>query len=166
MTTTRAFAPWVEPVAAQLRQSRHEIVRAATQYLPEFWGWMSPLPGWTYKDLLAHLATGDWLLQSILRSVIAGEPIDVANVTSLDWVNAANAERLEERKSRTPEELVAEVEAESAETQELLAQLTEQQEQLSQAGAPVTLGQYLATFPAHDRDHLAQLRVALESVML
>jgi uncharacterized protein (TIGR03083 family) len=164
--TTRTFAPWVEPIAAQLRLTRHEVVRAATQYLPEFWGWMSPLPGWTYKDLLAHLASGDWVLQTVLRQIIANQPIDVATVTNLDWVNAGNAQRVEERRGRTPEELMAEVEAESAETQELLSQLREEHEGWTQEGAPITLGQFLAGFPEHDRGHLAQLRVALESVML
>jgi hypothetical protein len=164
--TTRTFAPWVEPIAAELRLTRHEVVRAATQYLPEFWGWMSPLPGWTYKDLLAHLATGDWILQQVLREIIEGRRIDVATVTNREWVNAGNAQRVEERRGRTPEELVSEVEAESEETQELLSRLREDQEDLKQDDAPMTLGQYLAMFPGHDREHLAQLRVALESVML
>jgi hypothetical protein len=164
--TTRTFAPWVEPIAAELRLTRHEVVRAATQYLPEFWGWMSPLPGWTYKDLLAHLATGDWILQQVLREIIEGRRIDVATVTNLDWVNAGNAQRVEERRGRTPEELMSEVEAESEETQELLSRLREDQEDLKQDDAPMTLGQYLAMFPDHDREHLVQLRVALESVML
>jgi hypothetical protein len=61
---------------------------------------------------------------------------------------------------------MAEVEAESAETQELLSELTDKHEHFSQQGVPMTLGQYLAGSPGHDREHLAQLRVALESVML
>jgi len=164
--TTLTFAAWVEPVAAELRQSRHEVVRAATQYLPEFWGWMSPLQGWTYKDLLAHLATGDWVMHTVLRAVIANEPVEVAKVTNLDWVAEGNARFLAERKERSPEELIAEVEAEGDETQELLSQLSEADEQLTQEGAPMSLSDYLRLFPGHDRAHLAQLRVALDSIML
>ena len=126
----------------------------------------SPLEGWTYRDLLAHLSTGDWVCQTILRSVVSNKPLDLA-VINLDHINAGNARLLEERKGRSVEELIAEVEAEGEETQELLARLAPEHEQRTQEGAPMSLGQYLRdAFPAHDRDHLAQLRTALDNVML
>src|SRR3972149_8020628 len=118
--TTRAFAPWVAPVAQQLRESRQEIVRTARRVLPEMWSMPSPLEGWTYKDVLAHLATGDWVCQTILRAVVTNKPLDLA-VINLDYINAGNAPLLAERKERSVEELIAGVATESEETQALLA---------------------------------------------
>ena len=164
---TRTFAPWVAPIAEQLRQSRQEIARTAHRFLPEMWSMPSPLEGWTYKDLFAHLSTGDWVCQTILRAVIANEPIEVDKVANLDWVNAGNARLLDERAERSAEDLIAEIEVEGEETQDLLTQLSEADESRTQEGAPMSLGQYLRdAFPGHDRDHLAQLKTALDNVML
>ena len=165
--TTHTFASWVAPIADQLRLGRAEIVRTTSRFLPEIWGLPSPLEGWSYKDLLAHLATGDWVCQHILRTVLANEPLDVANITNPDWVTDGNTRFLAERKDRSVEELVAEVEAEGEETQELLAQLTDEHEHRTQEGAPMSLGQYLRdAFPDHDRRHLEELKSALENIML
>ena len=54
---SRSFAPWVEPVAARLREGRAEIVELARSVPPEAWSRPSPNPGWRCKDLLAHLGT-------------------------------------------------------------------------------------------------------------
>jgi uncharacterized protein (TIGR03083 family) len=164
--TTRTFAAWVEPVAAELRETRSQIVRKANQIPEEVWALPSPLPEWSYKDLLAHLATGDWVCHIILRTIMANEVLDLATVANLDWIAQGNTERLAERKERPAQELIAEVRSHSEETQELLAQLTDADEERSQEGAPMTLGQYLKGFPGHDRDHLAQLETALQNVML
>ena len=164
--TTRTFAAWVEPVAAELRETRSLIARKANQIPDEVWALPSPLPEWSYKDLLAHLATGDWVCHVILRTIVANEVLDLATVANLDWVTQGNAERLAERKERPARELIAEVRSHSEETQELLAQLTDTDEERTQEGAPMTLGQYLKGFPGHDRDHLAQLETALQNVMM
>lgn len=161
--TTRTFAPWVEPIAAELRHTRAEIANAARLMLPDIWAWLSPLPGWTYKDLLAHCATGDWVCQTILRASIARERLDL---TFLDQLNETNARLVEERKGRSPEELIAELEAEGEETQELLSQLEDAQDGLKPEGAPMSLGDYLRGFHNHDLDHLAQLKTATDNVML
>lgn len=162
--TARTFAPWVEPVAAELRESRREIVRTARQLLPEQWSHLSPLQGWTYKDLLAHLATGDWVCQTILTAVTTRTPLD-PRATDLDFVNEGNMRLLEERRTASVDELIAEVEAESAETQDLLAHLADVHEPLK-GNAPMTLGDYLRGFPGHDREHVGQLKTALDQVML
>ncbi len=161
--TSRSFTPWVQPIADELRQSRWEIARVARQVPPELWNVPSPLEGWSYRDLLAHLAVGDWVCQSILRAVIANERVDLAVLAQL---NDRNEQYRREREGRSVDELIAEVEAEGEETQELLAGLSEEDEQRKQEDAPMSLGEYLRMFPDHDRDHLAQLRKALDNVML
>lgn len=163
--TTRTFAPWVAPSAQQLRESRVEIVRRARQLLPEHWSMPSPLESWTYKDLLAHLATGDWVFQTVLGAVTSNRPLDLAKI-NLDYVNAGNARLVEDRKGCSAEELIAEVEAEGEETQELLAKLSDADEGRTQEGAPMSLAEGVRQFPGHDRDHLAQLKTALDNLML
>ncbi len=155
----RTFASWVEPIAAQLRESRRQIADVARSIPDEAWGGPTLLEGWTNKDLLAHLATGDWVCQTVLRAAVANEPLDMAAFADID---AGNARRLEERAGRSVEELIAEGEAKGAETQELLARLTEADEERRQEDAPMSLGEYLRMFPQHDQGHLAELRAALE----
>ena len=153
---TRTFAPWVEPIAAKLRDSRRDIVVAAQSTLDEAWSKPSPNEIWTYKDLLAHLATGDWVCQRVLRAVTEGTEL------SLGDLDEGNARSVEERRNTPVDELIAEVEAEGEKTQELLSLILEEQRGLTREGAPMSLGDYLRMFPGHDEQHLAQLRTAQE----
>ncbi|MDZ4279046.1 MAG: maleylpyruvate isomerase N-terminal domain-containing protein [Dehalococcoidia bacterium] len=158
--TTRTFAPWVEPIATQLGESRAAIADVARSVPAEAWERPSPLGGWTYRDLLAHLAAGDWVCQSILSAAVAGRPADLSILNQLD---ERNEQLRREREGRSIEELIAEVESEGEETQELLARLTDEDESRRQEGAPMSLGEYLCdAFPGHDRRHLEELRTALE----
>jgi uncharacterized protein (TIGR03083 family) len=163
MTSDRTFAPWVEPIAKTLRESRAQVIRAAQEMFPEQWRMPSPLPGWSYQDVLAHLAVGDWVCQTVLRAATANERLDMAAIADLDGTNERYRQ---ERAGRSIEELIAELEAEGEETQALLSRLTEADEHRTQEDAPVSLGEYLRTFPSHDQEHLAQFRQALDSVML
>ena len=168
--TTRTFAAWVEPVARELREGRGEIARTARKFLPEMWTMPSPLEGWTYKDLLAHLATGDWVFQTMLRQTLGIENALPAQAT-LEFVNEGNARLLAERKDTSIEELIAEAEREGETTQELLSGLSDANDPSAFVwhrpnGDPVTLEQWVTGFPRHDPSHLAQLKTALDSVML
>lgn len=158
--TVRTFAAWVEPVAAELRETRGAIVEVARSIPAAAWTRPSPNEGWTYKELLGHLASGDWVCHIILRAAVADEQADLSVLSELD---ARNARLLEERAGRSTEELIAEVEAENDETQDLLSRLSDEDDQRTQEGAPMSLGEYLRMFPDHDRGHLADLRTAVEA---
>ena len=167
---TRTFAAWVAPVAEELRSSRAEIARTARKLLPEHWSMPSPLEGWTYKDLLAHLASGDWVFQWMLRGALGLEKFDIIE-RGFEYVNEGNAQRIAERKGRTAEELIAEVESEGEATQELLARLPEDLDRgqvvgRMRDGTPVTVERWMQGFPRHDVGHGAQLRTVLDQVML
>ncbi len=108
-----------------------------------------------------HLAVGDWVCQTVLRAVVANERLDVA--ATFASVDAGNDRLRQEHASRSIEQLIAEVEDEGEETQELLARLADADESRGQEDAPMSLGEYLRQFPSHDRSHLAQLRTALEA---
>ncbi len=168
--TARTFVAWVEPKAQELRQGRAEVARTARQLLPEHWALLSPLEGWTYKDLLAHLATGDWFFQTMLRETLGIEK-GLPDEQDMSFVNERNARLVAERKDRGVEELVAEAESEGDETQELLSQISDATDPSTVVwhrpnGDPVTLEQWLEGFPQHDKIHVAQLRTALDNVMM
>lgn len=160
--TDRTFATWVEPLAEAPRRSRGEVVSFARSLPPDAWGESSPLDGWTYKDILAHLAgdTGK-LLPGVLRSVISAEPLDPAILTGTEEINERDVAA---RRGRSVEELIAEIEADGETLDELFSQLTEEQEDLRQDGFPMSLGEALSNDPGgHFREHFAQLRAALEA---
>lgn len=162
--TTRTFVPWVQPVADQVRETRTQIARTARSLLPEHWSLPSPLEGWTHRDLLAHLAGDtDKNIQTVLSSVVARQPLDPALFAEVD---AKNARDLAERSGRSVEELVAEIEHDRDAILDLLAQLQDEHAGLRQADFPLSLGEALPTFPEHDREHLSQLKTALDNVML
>lgn len=162
--TARTFAPWVEPFAAHFRQNRAEVIAFARAVPAERWATPSPLPGWTCKDLLAHVGkANDQLFQQLLRTVIAGEPVDTRMFIEVD-TDGNNASGVEQRRDRSAAEVIAEVEAAGEEIQGLLAQLTAEHEHLRQDDPLFDLKGFLhgARKESHDLEHLAQLRTALE----
>ncbi len=159
--TERTFADWVEPLAAAPRESRAEVVAFARSLPPEAWERPSPLPGWSCRDLLAHLAgdTGK-LLPGVLRSVIAGQPLDPAVLTGAEEKNERD---VLERRGRTVDELISEIEDDGKTLDECYSQLTDEHRDLRQDGFPMSLGEALSNEPGgHFREHLADLRSAVE----
>jgi uncharacterized protein (TIGR03083 family) len=163
--TTQTFTPWVAPIAAALRENRAQVVAFARAQPLKAWERPSPLPGWTCKDLLAHIGkANDQVFQQLLRSVIAGERIDTRAIASVD-TDGNNRRGVEERRSWPAADVIAEVEESGAEVQDLLAQLTEEHEHLRQDDPPFIFKTFLPWVleEAHDLEHLAQLRAAMET---
>lgn len=161
--TTRTVAPWVEPIAASLADGRAQVIAFARSAPPDSWGRPSEVEGWTNKDVLAHIGRGnDQVLQKLLRSVVAGDRVDMAMFAA--DTDEANARGVEERRERAIDELIVELEEAGEEIQELLAQLRDDDEHLRQEAPPFVLKGFLqfVAKEAHDLEHLAQLRAALE----
>jgi uncharacterized protein (TIGR03083 family) len=161
--TTRTFALWVEPIAAKFRDTRAELVATARAMPAEAWTRPSPNEGWTYKDLLAHVA-GDTEKNflTVLRLVIDRRPVDLATFTT--GADERNARDIAARRGRTIDELIAEIEADGEETQELLTRFTDADENSQPEGLPMTVGDGLRQLAGgHDGEHLAHLRAALEA---
>ena len=162
--TTRTFAPWVAPIAEQLREGREQVIAFARSLPIEAWSKPSPLEGWTYNDLLAHIGKGnDQILQKLLRTVAAGERVDIS-IFSVD-TNEANAREVAARRDRSVDEVIAELEEAGDEIQELFSQLSDEDEHLRQEDPPFILKGFLHAVQRenHDLEHLAQLRTALEA---
>ncbi len=152
----RTFAPWVEPIAAELRQLRAEVAEFARSAPPDFWAKPSPNYGWTNKELLAHIATSHWVMQGLLAASLEGKPFRFYGP------DEGNAERVAVRREASVRELVAEVEAEGEESDQLLARLTPEHEHFRPEGAPRAIGEILRGFPNHDSHHLRQLHEDME----
>lgn len=160
--TTRTFVPWVQQPAEQLRESRAEIARTARQLLPEHWSMPSPLPGWTYQDLLAHLAGDTGKISSAtFRAAVTGSR--ALDCTFLDGGDAWNARDVQERRDLSVEELIAEIEADGVAWQDLLSQVKEADQDRRWSGFPMSLGDYLRLLMWHEDEHLKHLRTALEA---
>ncbi|MEX0786498.1 MAG: DinB family protein [Dehalococcoidia bacterium] len=160
--TTRTFAPWVEPVAAETLSGAEELLEFARSQPAAFWDRPSPLAGWTYKDMLGHLAgdTGK-VSSSAMRAAVTGRPFENPPDFA-DGGDALNANDVADRRSRSVEELIAEIAHDRQEWADLMRQLRDADEDARWDGFPLTLGQYLRICAPHDREHLAELRTALE----
>ncbi|MGB2693690.1 MAG: DinB family protein [Dehalococcoidia bacterium] len=160
--TTRTFVAWLEPIAAQLAVGRAKLAGFARGQPAEVWDKPTSYEGWTCRDLLAHLAgdTGKGS-SAAMRAAVTRQTLDPVPFAA--GVDALNARDIEKRRDRSVDELVAEIEADGEEWQELLSQLTETDEELRWAGFPFKLGEYLRILAQHDQDHLADLRTALEA---
>ena len=102
--TDRTYCGWVEPIAAQDRAVREELLEFVRTIPAGDWSRPSGLEDWTLKDLLAHLAGGTGKnFQTILEAVVKQEPLDPAVLADPDERNRAD---VEERKGHTVAELI------------------------------------------------------------
>jgi Mycothiol maleylpyruvate isomerase N-terminal domain len=158
----RTFVEWVEPIAATLAEDRRQVIAFARSASAEIWAQSSDVDGWSYKDILAHLAGGnDLMLQRLLRSVVAHEPLD-PSLPHLD-TDVENARGVEARRDWPLEALIAELERDGDEVQDLLARLTTDDEHLHPDAFSISVGRFLQIVEEerHDLLHLEQLRGGL-----
>jgi uncharacterized damage-inducible protein DinB len=155
------YLPEIAPIAQAL--SPDDTLYVVYNVDPVYWERRVPGSEWTYRGLLAHLATGDWVFQRNLRSIIeTGTRQDVD-------VDAGNAERIEERKHSTDRALTEEYLSMRHETLRLLSSLAEEHLRTLRSitfdgpdGGTVTMLDRMHMFPGHDRAHRDQLRPAMK----
>lgn len=164
----KQFASWVEPIARRDRKARAAFIEVARAVPSGAWLRRSPVEGWAYKDVLAHVAgdTGKWF-SHIFRSVLDGEALDPERAGPRADIDALNGRDVYERRSRAVAELVAEIESDGEEHQKQLSRLDDEQSEFKLAAYSMSLREFLTTNPAgnragHDDEHGAQLRSALE----
>lgn len=128
--------------------------------------WERPARGvdWTNRQLLAHIATGDWVFQGHLRHIL--ETGEVAEWADID---AGNAERLEERRFSTDRALIEEYLSMRHETFLLIARLKPETLKLPielwwmpEGERQRTIFDYVMAFERHERLHRDQLRPAMK----
>jgi uncharacterized protein (TIGR03083 family) len=160
--TTRTFAPWVEPIAEEFRLQRADLGELARSIPESTWERPSPNPGWSYRDLLGHLATRDpRTLRIVLEAVVSKTPLDPSQFSSEEDA-PVNEQLLEPLRDQQVEEVAAGIAADTDDVLDLLAKLTQEDEDLRQDGFPMSLGEALRLMPQHEQMHMQQLRTALE----
>jgi hypothetical protein len=166
---TMAWHPPRLAFSAELRPAVDALSPDETLYVvfsidPVYWERTVRGFEWTYRELLAHIATGDWVLQGHLRHIIeAGE------IAPWPDIDAGNAERVGVRRFSNDRALVDEYLSMRHETLLLMSQLTAIHLKLEidlwwmPAGQQRrTVLDYLNSFEFHDRQHRVQLRLAMK----
>ncbi len=150
------MAPF-QSVVASFVTAEHRLQETVARIPPDRWLAPSSNAGWTYKDLLAHLATGDWICQHLLHGLL-----ETGAVPELPDADAGNAERVSARRGKLVSELGKERAQHRTDTIRLIAQLHPDHLDrpinmpwFNVRAAPFRV--YLQTFPAHDRDHTQEL---------
>lgn len=156
------FPPDVQSAVDAL--SPDETLYVINSVDPAYWERPARDMDWTYRQLLAHIATGDWVLQGHLRHII-----DAGAVAAWPDINAGNAQRLEDRRFSDDRTLTEEYLSMRDETLRLISQLKREHLELEielwfrpKGEHPHTILDYLMGFDAHDRAHRDQLRAAMK----
>ncbi len=153
------FLPEVSLAARAL--SPDPALRVMYSVAPETWASPSPTPGWTYHDLLAHLATADRVFQRHLSAVL-----ETGEAGPRPDSDAANRDLVEARRGASVDGLIEEYIASRHETLRLLSRLRPAHLHVPMPSAThtaehdSTLLDYVNAFPRHEARHLAALRTA------
>ena len=156
------FAGWVIPIAARFRSTRQKVAELAPEIPEDAWRLPSPVEGWTYRDVLAHLAEGDAAVRLVIKAVLEGADTDMRPQN--EQRESRNAAILQRGATHTIDELISTALQDSEETRLLLSRLNDDDEAVLVITSrtrpdPITLGACLTVYH-HDEEHLAQLREA------
>lgn len=148
----------VEARLGLVQRYRDGFLRAVYSVADDAWDEESANPGWTYRDILAHVASNDLRVQARLRVLLdEGDPVHLEALRDTDgW----NARAVRERRGRTVRRLVDELASNRYETLRLLSRLRPEHLAL-----PITLAddgstsmlEYIEMFSQHEAMHAGQL---------
>ncbi len=114
------FLPEIEQRFRLMFRYREGFLRAVYSVADDAWDEEAAAPGWTYKDLLAHVAANDLRHHTRLRAVLGeGDPPEAATLTTTE----RNQVSVEERRGRPGPELVDELAGNRCETLRILSRL-------------------------------------------
>ncbi len=152
------FLPEIKERFRLMYRYREGFLRVVYSVADEAWDEESSDPGWTHKDILAHVAANDLRPQGRLRAVL-GEG-DEAELEALNQTDDWNQRQVEMRRGRSLRELVDELAANRYQTLQLLSRL--QPEHLSATvtladGSTPPLVEYLDGIGRHESMHGGQL---------
>jgi hypothetical protein len=164
--TDLTFAEWVAPIASRFASTRREFTDCASRVLADAWDASSPVEGWRFRDVLAHMAEADTFIRAVIEAVLDSSDTDLRPVSAEREVRIARA--LERGAELPIDGLIARASREGEFTQELLSRLTMDDEHrqviTSRTNpAPMTLSEFLMGYH-HYEEHLQHLLPALATV--
>ena len=146
-----------------LRYGQHTVLGGLEGFPEEHWNTPGVCGVWSAKDVIAHLASYEWLLVDILTDVLGGGPTVYLDAFR-DGGRPFNDLQVETRKGKSPAEVVAELQ--SAHAQVMVAMTRLPPDTLRQTGTlpwygpEYALDDYIvyASY-GHKREHSAQIAV-------
>ena len=155
----KAMDPHVAPIVERWDRLTEHLASVVRSCDPGSWTKTSPYPGWTYKDLLAHLATGYTVRLAQLRGLV--EKGDLGAEPDADTNNAENVAR---HRESSPEALVEEMIRQRSEVRRLMGLLRpehlEARTPVHRRGQAPRDGSFLEALQhwhEHDLEHAADL---------
>jgi hypothetical protein len=155
------FLPEIRPTVEALQPG--PVLYVIYSVDPVAWEHPSPVPGWTYRQVLAHLATGDWVFQGHLRHIV-----EHGSVKPWPEIPEGNARLQAERQHSTVRALIDEYLSMRHQTMLLLAELRPEHLRLhidlwfDPQREPSVLS-YILSFHRHEQQHAEQhLRPAMK----
>jgi hypothetical protein len=149
----------VRPIAERWQRVTDYLIAIARGAEPSRWSNPSPYPGWTYKDLLAHLATGYAVRLGHLRGLL-----EEGQLGPEPDADAANAENIARHRESSPEALIQEMVRQRSEVRRLMGLLRpehlEARTLVHRRGQPPQDGSFLEALQhwhEHDLEHAADL---------
>ena len=156
MTSDRKAA-----LRADLAAALQEVLALVADLPPEHWERRTPTAdGWTVRDTLSHLVTGEAGNLFIARGIAAGQDLYRPDF-DLDRYNRRN---IEKHAARTPQELLTELQRVRQETLTFLDSLDEAtllREGRRTTGEWTTVEGVFRRIADHQREHAAEIRAAL-----
>ncbi len=140
---------------------RFDICATANDVPLSSWADTSPMRDWTYRDVLARCAINRWLLHTILTGLTVPGSREITSIPGGPVVDAATSVLHDEWRARGIEDIVRKVEAEAAETQDLIE--TAMTDGLIARNASRALLECVSGAVRDDRECLDALRAALGS---
>jgi predicted DNA-binding ribbon-helix-helix protein len=153
------FVPEIEATLRAMTRYREGFIRAVYSVAEDAWDEeASSAPGWSYKDLLAHVASNDLRAQTRLRALL-GERDD-AELAALEDEDAWNLREVEKRRGHTFPQLVEELDANRHDTIEILSRIRSEHHSTHMPlahGETATPTEYIEMVSGHEARHGAQL---------
>ncbi len=150
--------PEIEAAIDTLHAVHSDLLRAVDAVADDDWDQPSPDPGWTYRDVLAHVVSNELRVHTRLRSALG--QTDEAEQRAINDINGWNERQVESRRGRPVPELVDELATRRQETLRLLDAFTSHY-----LSTPITLAdggtcnvlEYIQMFTEHISEHAGQL---------
>lgn len=140
------------------------VLKHVDDLTPEEWGHPNVCGYWSCKDILAHLASFEWLLTEVMGSFTGSAPTPLFDRYVSMNGDAFNADQVGQRKAQKASEVMMEYKSAYEKVMAALAQLNADQLHLPGTlpwyGAQYALDDFIVyQYYGHKREHMSQVAV-------